>query len=1319
MKAADNPLPKVTPLQRAYWIGGRDDFDLHVFPHLYLEFDVDNIDLNRLELAVEALISRHPLLRATVSEKGQLQLAAPPPTIVTCHTLTGSSNDTAELSLERTRDRLRREQFSPEHAPRIHLEVSRGSTFCRVHICLDLMLFDGSAVRLLLADLSRFYQKPPGNGSEQAVANMASTQAPSSHHSERSRQYWLQRLETMPDAPALPLSAHDGRPRRSLLNRRRTYLSPEKWRQLEDRAQHLGVSAATVLLTAYSLVVAAYSRLPHFYLTMMKQGAGTRERIPVAQNLASTLLVEFDYRERKTFTEHLLQVHARVMRDMSRSAICGLEVLTERNRQDQSTARAASPVAFVAMLDPVDPELSGIFQMEGRHMVFSALETPQVVLDHQAIRGVDGGAALIWDAMDTAFEARVVDAMYDAYVSLVHSLADTPEAWQNARFDMRPPAQCMNHQAYNDTARMPHPERRLHDYIRNFPPHLSDKIAIIDDNLSLSYDELRRLSNRLAWTLRDQFQVRTGAVVAVDLEKGWPQVVAVQAILSTGAAYVPLGHHLPEARKQAVLEQCTPALVITDSSQPNANWPVLAMNTPERWSSCDDNLPNDQDATDTAYIIFTSGSTGTPKGVVLDHHGPVNTIEDINRRFGITSQDVIFGLSDLNFDLSVYDLFGTFAAGATLVLPPQGTGRDPALCEALLHKYNVTIWNSVPALAQLLLEHLERSRSERPLPLRRMMLSGDWLPVQLPQRMARFSSAIITSLGGATEASIWSIYYDIATVGADWKSIPYGFPLANQTMHVLDPALQPRPDHVPGELYIGGEGVAQGYWQEAERSRQSFITHPDSGERLYRTGDWGVRRAEGYIEFLGRRDGQVKVRGYRIELGDIESQLQKHPEVEAAVVRVTGSSAENTALAAYVVSGSHQFDPDRLLAWLRTQLPDYMVPSYILQLDALPLSSNGKVDRKALPNPSAPPSRNTFVAPEGATEQRLAKIWQAILEQPEISRYDNFFALGGTSFSVVRALAAIEECFTVALPMQSLLHHPELAELASEIDGRSDTTLTESAVVPLIPPEPHQIPMVWFHPSGGNVFCYQALAESLADNFQAIGVQSARQPSTATLEVMVSHYLEELEQTIGSGPCLLAGWSFGGVLAFQAAIERLANGQRVDALTLIDAPAPSGQEAPDEDTLIRWFLGDLAQTTELPELCLNAHAAPETRLNQGLLQLEQKGLIAASGGFPVSQLYQTFTRNVSALQAYAPGSLAEADFPCLIVHADTPLARRVAGESASFWRKRLPEHATIVELPANHYSILRSPCREALTEMIRTCNPVSPPTKPSTQGEPT
>lgn len=1293
-------MPQLTPLQQAYMVGGRRDFDLHVYPHLYLEFDVEDVDEARLETAVLALVQRHPLLRVTVSDQGSLVVEEDIQDYsVNSHYLVGLSDEERQVRLQKIRQRLLRREFEPYSVPRIHVELTRTDQWCRVHVGIDLMLFDGSAVRLLLSELSRLYENGDLEGDkveESASPGLGVSEA----HRERSRRYWMKRLKSMPDAPSLPLRAHAGEPRRSNLIRHRHQLNADEWRKLTLKCELEGVSPATLLLATYSRVVAGYSRHPHFYLTVLRQGQADNQRSPAAQNQASTMLVEVDYGERRTFREQLHKLHARLMRDMSRSGICGLDVLAELNRQDSSVTRAASPVAFVAMLEPPRTGTTDLFQLEGRNMVFSALETPQVVLDHQAIRRDDGGVALVWDVMDQAFEPGVVDAMFSAYVRHLDLLIEDECFWDSTIFDCRTSEQVDQNHIYNKTS-LTLKKGLLHSYLRDTPLHLDEKVAVADGDVEITYGALRRITNRLAWTLKEKWNAGPGDCVAVDLPKGWHQVVAVQAILLTGAAYVPLGYHQPKSRKQSILEQCQPVGSLLLEPVTDYPCPFFAMNQPQAWSEREEDLPDFQQPEDTAYIIFTSGSTGTPKGVVLDHRGPVNTIEDINRRFHITSGDVIFGLSELNFDLSVYDIFGAFAAGATLVIAPEGVSRDPAWCERLLRRHGVTIWNSVPALAQLLLEHLERQLPEAPLPLRFMMLSGDWLPVQLPQRMWRYTPVRIVSLGGATEASIWSIFYEVAHPDPDWKSIPYGFPLANQSIHVMDALRQPRPDHVPGELYIGGEGLAKGYWGAPEKTRHAFIRHPDTGERLYRTGDWGVRRPEGFIEFLGREDGQVKVRGFRIELGEIESQLQRCPGIENAVVHVVGDSTADSSLVACVVCKAEDFDSRALTASLEERLPNYMVPRHIIRLDALPLNANGKVDRKALPKPGETDRAKEKVPPAGEIECRLAEVWQSILNKPVMSRHDNFFTIGGTSFSAVRMLAAIEQHFSRTLPMQALIRNPQLAALAQQLDGSQGNMQSwpGTSLVPLSSVDNQGAPLAWFHPSGGNVLCYREIAAQLSPWFNSAGLE-ARHSEVGSVEALVSDYLSEIDAFADEGPCMLAGWSLGGVLAYQAAYERLRRGQSVDGLIMIDAPAPGFHDMPDEATCIQWFLGDLVQDPVLPALELPPEGDIKSRLYEGVRALQRQGRLPEDDSLPLNRLFQQFRSHLHVLRRYVPPSLTRAEFPCLVIAASDPLSGRVAENSAAYWNERLPATTNVKTLKANHYSIMQPSWRGQLISLI-------------------
>jgi amino acid adenylation domain-containing protein len=452
-------------------------------------------------------------------------------------------------------------------------------------------------------------------------------------------------------------------------------------------------------------------------------------------------------------------------------------------------------------------------------------------------------------------------------------------------------------------------EKLLH---RGFLERIEDQPeepALIWAEGSMTYAALAAEASRLAARLRGA-GVEPGSLVGVSAEKGWQQIVAVLGTTMAGGAYLPIDVELPEERRHHLVEHGGAEVVVTEMGC-ELSWPagITRIEAVGGVSSANghalDYMP--QDAEDLAYVIYTSGSTGTPKGVAMRHRATWNTIDDINERFGVGPGDRVLCLSSLSFDLSVYDVFGILGAGGALVLPDHDARLDPRHWLELCAAHGVTIWNSVPALMELAVEQAELG-APRPDSLRLVMMSGDWIPVALPDRIrAQAPGARLISLGGATEAAIWSIFHPIEEVDPEWTSIPYGRPLRNQFWQILNDRLNPCPKHVPGDLYIGGEGLADGYWRDEERTAASFITHPRTGERLYKTGDRGRFMADGNIEFLGREDSQVKVGGHRIELGEIETHLAAHPGVRAAAAAAVGEARGHRRLVAFVVPG----DADR------------------------------------------------------------------------------------------------------------------------------------------------------------------------------------------------------------------------------------------------------------------------------------------------------------------------------------------------------------------------------------------------------------------------
>ena len=610
-------------------------------------------------------------------------------------------------------------------------------------------------------------------------------------------------------------------------------------------------------------------------------------------------------------------------------------------------------------------------------------------------------------------------------------------------------------------------------------------------------------------------------------------------------------------------------------------------------------------------MIYTSGSTGRPKGAMLNHQGPVNTITEINRDCRITADDVLFGVSSLCFDLSVYDIFGALRAGATLVLPDPGP-PDPAAWTRAVRDHHVTVWNSVPAVMQLFAEEAEASHLRFPH-LRTVLLSGDWIPLSLPDKIRAIAPhARIIALGGATEASIWSIAHPIETIDPAWTSIPYGKPLPNQTWHILDDQGRDTPTWVTGELHIGGTGLALGYWGDPQRTDTAFRPHPRTGQRLYRTGDLGRYLPNGDIEFQGRADFQVKIQGFRVEPGEIEHTLLEHPGVEqAAVVARTTDNGTSRQLAAYITTHPtphhHTPTPADLLAHLTRRLPTYMVPTHLVLLDELPLTPNGKLDRNALqhltPTPTGDNTETSagtrastatrtatraatgggareYTAPRDALETDLARIWESVLGQRPVGVHDDFFDLGGQSFTALRVLGQAAHRFGRRLALGALLEHRTVAELAQLLRQPQGPDQDWSPLVRLRE-EPGTNPWWFVHPAGGNVVCYRELAHHLPGSFhafQAPGPAGGGQPLNQVRD-LAALYLRALRQTRPQGPYRLGGWSSGAVIALEMTRLLEQDGETVEHLLVIDAPAPLRPRTVTPEQLQHWFTQDQPPTT--------------------------------------------------------------------------------------------------------------------------------------------
>ena len=542
-----------------------------------------------------------------------------------------------------------------------------------------------------------------------------------------------------------------------------------------------------------------------------------------------------------------------------------------------------------------------------------------------------------------------------------------------------------------------------------------ERIALIYENEKVSYKMLRLYALRAAnymW----QRGVRKNDRVVVILPRGIGQVAALLGILAIGAAYVPIAIKQPSARREKIIENVKPAFVLQDET--------FLEETP--WSGCIENNPKD-----TAYIIYTSGSSGEPKGVEMSHAAATNTIEEILRIWNIGVEDSVLSISAFDFDLSVFDIFGLLAAGGTVILINEDDFRDPEVWEKLIKIYGITIWNSAPALLDMFLIMRKNNHFDK---LRLALVSGDWVPLYLPEKWYKVTSinSQFVALGGATEGGIWSNYYCVSKIDKSWNSIPYGQALPKQKYRIMDENFVDCGVNIPGELQIGGGSLAKGYINDEELTMKKFITDV-KGERWYRTGDRGMRWADGTIEFLGRMDTQVKIRGHRIELGEIESVLKSFLGIKEAVVVAQGDKYHKELVAFYL---GEYIAENEIEGYLKLHLPEYSIPNSIIRLENFPLNANGKVDRKSLAEYKKIDS--VEIIPDKALNIVLT-IWEELLGNKVIDLDENLFKMGADSLLAARFVGAMNTRCGIEVHMKEVFMNPSINALTKLVDTRKKT----------------------------------------------------------------------------------------------------------------------------------------------------------------------------------------------------------------------------------------------------------------------------------------
>ncbi|MZQ80588.1 amino acid adenylation domain-containing protein [Paenibacillus sp. 5J-6] len=1005
-----------------------------------------SIDRQRFEQALNALVARHDALRTSFElVDGEAVQRIHPTVELSVRYMQASEAEAAEQIAGFVR------AFDISQAPLMRVGLMT-LTEDRHLLLFDMhhIISDGMTLNVLIGDWLRLYEGQTLSPLKLQYKDYACWQQELAEQGALQKQeaYWLEQLSG--ELPLLDIPVDHARPSIRSFEGDSVRFTVDKLltEQLTKLAKESGATLYMVLLAAYSAFLSRLSGQEEMLVGSPIAGRPHADLEPIAGMFVNTLVLRTRPSGQLTFVDYVEQV--------KQTALAAFE------HQDYPFERIVEKVATIRDVsrNPLFDAMFVLQNMEQQHLQTAEFRLNEMDYRHQVskfdltltVTQRQDELECIFEYSKALFQGETIERWVGHFMNLMQSVTIYPSLTLDSAKLMSDQDKEQVTQQFNDTAAGNPQNKTIHQLFEEQAERSPEAVALLFEDTEITYAELNRRADKLAHRLRLEGMGK-GDFVGVLMERSPHMVIATLGILKAGAAYVPLDSALPQARLVRVLSAVQMRGLVTVTTQSDLAWQLVqasALETvitldaqqdvgiePERSAVDEWTVQPD----DVAYTIFTSGSTGTPKGVVVTHRPVINLIHWLNESYAISPADRILFITSLSFDLSVYDMFGMLAAGGSIRIVEDKDVRDPQRLLQMMHEEPITIWDSAPAaLAQLEPFFAQRGTMPDESNLRLVLLSGDWIPLTLPVRLQRtFPGVQIIGMGGATEATIWSNYYEIGEIDPAWTSIPYGRPIHNARYYILDAQLEPVPIGVPGDLYIGGECLAEGYIGDEELTARKFTVDPfssRSGARMYHTGDRARWKSDGQMEFLGRIDHQVKIRGYRIELGEIQAALLKHPEIQAAVAVVRESEAGQKTICAYVIA-ERELAVAELREFLASELPGYMIPSYFMRLESLSVTANGKLDAKALP---APPSEvNTGAAyeePRNETEAKLSQIWQDVLRMERVGIHDPFFHLGGDSIKAIQVIYRLSN-EGMKLEIRDFFQYPTIAQLSLHVKAEA------------------------------------------------------------------------------------------------------------------------------------------------------------------------------------------------------------------------------------------------------------------------------------------
>jgi len=1157
-RAPDRVVP-LTAEQSQLWLHAQMAPDMPLYNESITIHRLGRYDHAALEAALSEIVRRHAIWRtAFVEIDGELhqEIAPARPIALQLIDISHLPEHARDAEAVRLATEDARAPIPFDQAPLFRARVVKlGEEEHRLYLTLHHIIFDGVSIyRTLVPELAAlvaaYEQGMPSPLAEPALqyADYAAWQLDQANPQAISRQveHWrtilaepLPRLELAGDRPRAAHPTHAG--------------SMEVFELSHPLIERLKLLAQAEGATLYMVLLAAYKAMLFRYTgdnDIIVGGVTDTRRRPELQPLMGYFLNTMALRSRpegtRSFRAYLAEVKASVI-----GALGATDVPFDRliRALDIKRGSGTHPLfnTLFSIEPPVEPFPQGWDLTQMDVTVGAAKYDLYLELDERP-EGMAGRFLYSTELFDMATIRRMIGH----WTRLLEGVAADPEATLAALPMLGDDERTTLVEAWNDTAR-PLPHGTVVDWFAERAALHPEAIALEYAGTGWTYRELARRSDAIAARLVAE-GVTPGALVGLALGRSPWMVAAMLGVAKAGAAYLPLDPAFPPSRLALIAEGAQPALVLVEPDTADvlpegaARLLVLGRDWPEAAFT-----PPAIDPESLAYVLYTSGSTGKPKGVEIPHAALVNLLMAMQQAPGFAEGETLLAVTTLSFDIAELELWLPLVSGGKVVIASREAASDMAELIDLIAATRPDVMQATPATWRGLIES-----GWCGAPQMRVLCGGEKLPRAVAdQLLPRVGQ--LWNMYGPTETTIWST---VAQVLPGTGAIPIGHPIANTQVRVLDEAGNDLPIGAVGELLIGGRGVAVGYRGRPDLTAERFIDH--RGERLYRTGDLGRWRADGVLECLGRTDNEEKIRGFRVAIEEVEGALAKLPGVSGAAVKAWPDASGERALAGYIVGPGDAAEWRELLS---ASLPDYMIPTRFVAMEALPLTPNGKVDRHALPEPGAPTSR-TAEPPATADEERLAVIWRAVLKVEDVSRHDDFFDLGGHSLLVARLLRRIQAEYNIRLPMAALFRASKLSDMA-ELIASGRAAEESSAIIP-IQPNGAQRPLIWL--DGGSTFL--PLAERLGPDQPFLGLSVDHVLETAggcpkKLEEAAALVVATVREAYPKGPYRIGGWCTSGILAYAVAHQLRAEGDEVELLMLVHAFHPVKARAIGE---VRFFV---------------------------------------------------------------------------------------------------------------------------------------------------